>query len=239
MEILNTLGDYSVDIIVIAILLLFAIVGAWRGLMKTFFRSCSSFIAISGAIFFHPIIGDLVRKSFIYTAVSNAVGKGLGIDNTAAVSQPDRINMINRLPLPDNFKGMLLDNNNSVVYDLLNANSVSDYISGFIANIIINILIGVLVFIIIFIGIKLIINTLQLAVKIPVLKQINALGGALLGLMLGVLTIWCIMTIMVLFIATPIFGTVINNIDNSILGKILYDNNIIMDFLLKNLFSGL
>lgn len=239
MEILNILGDYSIDIIIIAILLLFIIIGAWRGLMKTLFHSCSSLIAIGGAIFLHPVIGDFIRKSFIYTAISNAVGKSLGISNAAPSSQPDRINIINSLPLPDSFKGMLLDNNNSVVYDLLNADSVTAYISGFIANIIINIAISVIVFIIIFIIIKIIINALQLAVKIPVLKQINALGGGLLGLAWGVIMIWCIMTVMVIFITTPAFNTIINNIDKSILGKILYDNNIIMNILLKNLFSGL
>ena len=239
MDILNILGDYTIDIIIIAILLFFVIMGAWKGLISTLFRSCSTIIAIAAAIFLHPVISDFIRKSFIYKAISGTIGKSLGISNANPASQADRINFIRTLPLPDSFKRMLLDNNNSVVYDLLHANSVSDYISGYIANIIINIIISILIFIVIYIAIKIIINALQLAVKVPVLKQINSLGGGLLGLVWGVIIIWCLMTVMMLFITTPVFNTIINNIDRSILGKILYDNNIIMNVLLKNLFSGL
>ena len=39
---------------------------------------------------------------------------------------------------PDMLKSKLLENNNSVIYDLVNADSLVDYIAGFMANMIIN-----------------------------------------------------------------------------------------------------
>lgn len=239
MEALGNISSYAADIFIIAVLLLFIILGAWRGLMKTLLKSCSSLIAVGGALFLHPIISDVMRESFIYTMICDSIGKSLGISTVTASSQPDRINVINTLPVPDNLKGMLLDNNNSVVYDLLNADSVTEYITGYIANIFINIIVSILVFIIIFILIKIAINALSLAVHIPVVKQLNSLGGGLIGLVWGIFIIWCLMTVMTLFITTPVFAQLMDMIDSSILGKILYDNNIIMNVLLKNLFSGL
>ncbi len=236
---MDLLNNFATDIIILAILLLFVVVGAWRGLVKTLSKSCSSLVAIGGALFLHPIVGDLLRKSFIYNAIREFIGKSLGINTVTAVSQPERINVIRTLPLPDSFKTMLLDNNNSVMYELLNANSVTEYITGYIANIFINIIVSILIFILIFIAIKALIGALNLAVNIPVVKQMNSLGGGLLGLVWGVFMIWCFMTIMTLFITTPLFARLMVYIDRSILGSILYDNNIIMNVLLKNLFGGL
>ncbi len=236
MDIIKT---YGADIVIVILLLSFTLTGAWRGLMKTLSKSFSTLIAIVGALFLHPIVSDWLRNSFIYNSIRGFLGKSLGISTVTASSQPERINVIRNLPLPDSFKGMLLDNNNSVMYDLLHANSVTEYITGFIANIFINIIISVLIFILIFIIIKAIIRALDLAVNIPVIKQLNSLGGGLLGLVWGIVVIWCIMTIMTLFITTPMFAQLMKYINSSILGKILYDNNIIMNILLKNLFGGL
>ncbi len=238
MEAFNNMINYAADIVIIAIILLFTIIGAWRGLMNSLFKSCSSLIAIGGAFFLHPVISDLLRKSFIYTMIRDSIGKSLGLNSVTAGSQHDRINVISTLPLPDSFKGMLMDNNNSVVYDLLNANSVTEYITGFMANIFINIVVSLLIFIIIFIFIKMIINAFSLVVHIPIISHVNSLGGGLLGLAWGILMIWCIMTVMTLFITTPVFSVLMEYIDGSILGKILYDNNIIMNILLKKLFGG-
>ncbi len=161
----------------------------------------------------------------------------MGLDTMEASGGAGQINAIESLTLPQGLKNMLVDNNNSVIYELLNANSLQEYIAGYIANIILNIVTGILVFLIIVVIIKIATGTLQLAVKLPVVKQINGIGGGILGLFWGIMAVWTVMALSTVFIAAPFFADMVTAIDNSIIGKILYDNNLIMNVLLAKLFG--
>lgn len=160
----------------------------------------------------------------------------MGLDALSATRGSGQISAIETLTLPDGLKTMLIDNNNSVIYDLLGVNSLQEYIAGYIANIILNIVVSILVFVIIRVIIKIATGTLELAVKLPVVKQLNGLGGGILGFVWGVVVIWITMSFLTLFITAPFFNNLINAIDSSFLGSILYDNNVIMNVLLSKLF---
>lgn len=229
--------NYIVDIVILAVILLFIFVFAYKGLVESIFKSCSWIISLVATYMLYPIISGILRQTFIFDAIKKMIYSIMNLDAVATESGAGQISTINSLSLPDVLKNMLVDNNNSVIYELLGVNSLKDYVAGYIGNIILNIVVSAIVFIVIIIIIKAISGTLQLAVKLPIIKQINGLGGGLLGLFWSIVFIWAVMALSTVLIATPIFSDIVMAIDNSIVGKFLYDNNVIMNVLLTKLFG--
>ncbi len=229
--------NYIVDIVIIIVILLFIFIFASRGLVESILKSCSWLISLLVTYLLYPVISGLIRNTFIFDSLREFVYGVMSLDTVSVESGAGQIDAINALTLPEALKGLLIDNNNSVIYDLLGVNSLQEYIAGYIANIILNIVISILVFAVILVIIKVAAGTLQLAVKLPVIKQVNGIGGGILGLFWGVVFVWVIMALSTLFIATPVFADIIEAVDNSILGRILYDNNVIMNVLLAKLFG--
>lgn len=228
--------NYTVDIIIIVILLLSIFYFANKGLISSILKSCSWLISILVTYFLYPFVSSLLRKTIVFDFLRETIYTVMGLDSVSATNGSSQITAINSLTLPEGLKTMIVDNNNSVIYDLLGVNSLQEYIAGYIANIILNIVISILVFFIIKFCIKLAFTALDIAVKMPVVKQLNSLGGAFLGAFWGVVIIWSIMAITTLLIASPVFSDLINAINNSFIGSILYNNNFIMNVLLSKLF---
>lgn len=229
--------NYTIDIIILIILLLFIFIFAHKGLVESILKSCSWLISLLATYFLYPIISGLIRQTFIFTSLRESVYNIMNLENMTAQNSAGQISAIDSLTLPEGLKNMLVDNNNSVIYELLGANSLQEYIAGYIANIILNIIVSILVFIIIIIIIKASSAALKLAVSLPLVKQIDGLGGGILGLFWGVVFVWMIMSLSTLFIAAPFFADIITAIDSSIIGKLLYDNNFIMNVLMAKLFG--
>lgn len=228
--------NYTVDIIIIIILLLSIFYFAHKGLISSILKSCSWLISILVTYLLYPFVSSLIRRTIVFDFLRETIYTVMGLDSISATGGSSQITAINALTLPESLKTMLIDNNNSVIYDLLNVNSLQEYIAGYIANIILNIVISILVFFIIKFGMRFVITALNIAVKLPVVRQLNSLGGGLLGLFWGVAIIWSVMAITTLLIASPVFNDLIDAINNSFLGSILYDNNFIMNVLLSKLF---
>ena len=83
--------------------------------------------------------------------------------------------------IPGVFKALLLNNNNSEMYDELGVDNFIQYISAYAARLIINILSFILTFVIITVVMRAIIFALDIVANLPVLGFFNRLGGALLG----------------------------------------------------------
>lgn len=228
--------NYTVDIIIIIILLSSIFYFAHKGLISSILKSCSWLISILVTYLLYPFVSSLIRRTIVFDFLRETIYTVMGLDSISATGGSSQITAINALTLPESLKTMLIDNNNSVIYDLLNVNSLQEYIAGYIANIILNIVISILVFFIIKFGMRFVITALNIAVKLPVVRQLNSLGGGLLGLFWGVAIIWGVMAITTLLIASPVFNDLIDAINNSFLGSILYDNNFIMNVLLSKLF---
>lgn len=231
------ISNYIVDVIIIAVLLLFVFIFAHKGFFGGMLRSFSWLISIVATYMLYPILSSIIRKTFIFEFLKDYVYKSAGLDSMTVTSGAGQIDAINSLSLPETLKTMLIDNNNSVIYDLLGVEKLQEYVAGYIANIIINVVTGILVFVVLCILIKVAIGALKLAVKLPVVKQIDGVLGGFMGLVWGVVAIWAVMSLTTLFIASPVFSTIITAIDNSILGSILYNNNLIMNVLLAKLFG--
>lgn len=70
--------------------------------------------------------------------------------------------------------------------------------------------------------------------SLPILKQINKAGGIAYGLLRGVLIIYIALLLIGAFSEVKPDNVLNNNIENSYIGKVMYENNILKVFFEKN-----
>ena len=148
----------------------------------------------------------------------------------------DQIYMIENMDLPDNIKELLLENNNHEAYEVLEVTGFHQYVGAYLANLIISAMAYLISFLIVWTALKALIIALDLVAKLPLLKGVNRLTGAVLGLAQGIVLTWVIFLI----------GTVLCNgaMGQQFMGLIyenpfltlLYDYNFILKIVLGLIF---
>ncbi len=222
------------DIGVIVIILGLGFISYWRG----FVRACLGFLpaigAITGSYFTYPYLSRFLRGSFIYTKITESVQAKLGLEtvlNNGVYSAQSEI--INSLNAPSFIKDALINNNNSVVYDILDVSGIEEYIAGYIANTSINIISVILTFIAFFIVIKLIIRTLDFASELPVLSFFNKSCGFAVGLLEGTFIVWLFGIVLTFFYYNDAFAKFFELLNDSVLALFMYENNYLLFMILK------
>lgn len=102
----------------------------------------------------------------------------------------DQVLMIENMDLPENIKEMLLENNHTEAYDLLEVSCFHDYVGAYLASMIINALAYLLSFVIVWTVIRAILLALDVVTMLPILHGINKLAGGVLGIVYGVALVW-------------------------------------------------
>ncbi|MBE6008301.1 MAG: hypothetical protein E7235_03775 [Lachnospiraceae bacterium] len=223
-----------IDIAVVVIILGMGFISYWKG----FVRACLSFLpaagALAGSYFTYPYLSKFLRGSFIYRNIVESVRSKLALEtvlnNSIYSTQSDLINSLNA---PDFIKDSLINNNNSVVYDILDVNGIEDYIAGYIANISVNIISMILAFIVIFIVIRLIIKALDIVSDLPVLSFFNKSCGFAVGIIKGTVTVWLIGIVLTFFYYNEAFANFFEMLGSSTLALFMYENNYLLFMILK------
>lgn len=221
------------DLIVAAVILGCAI-AAWR---KGFIRAAFGFLpmlaALIGTRFVSPYVGKFLRGTFLFDSLSGSIRDSMGLDMAieegAAQTQAQ---IIDGMPLPDFLKEALLENNNPVIYQLLDVDSLKEYIAGFLANVCLNILSVVLAFLLIYIAVTIVLNALHLFSKLPVLSFFNHFMGFLIGGLKGLFFVWLGMTVLTFFQCRAGFEGLFRAMDMTYIANVLYENNILQQLIL-------
>ena len=221
------------DGIVLAVILGCGI-AAWR---KGFIRAALNFLpmlaALIGTKFASPYMGKFLRETFLFEKMSNSIRDSMGLD--AAIQESAmhaQTEIIESMPLPKFLKNTLLENNNPVIYQLLDVEGLKEYIAGFLANICINILSVVLAFILIYIVVRIVLNALHLFSKLPVLSFFNRFMGFLVGAMKGLFFIWLGGMVLTFLQCNAKVSNVFTALEETLFANFLYENNILLDLIL-------
>ena len=110
---------------------------------------------------------------------------------------------IEQMSLPQTLKDILLENNNSEIYQMLVVQEFTEYISTYLADILINVLSTIVLFVVIFIVIHFLIKWLDLVSRLPIISGLNHIAGAVVGLAEGLLLLWTAGFVLSLCSATP------------------------------------
>ena len=163
---------FIVDLIIIAIILLFTFLGYKRGLIKVAIKLCTFIIALVISIMLYKPIADvIITNTGIDESIEEAITNNILPEG---ISEDEEVDLSNDLP------SIIIKNSENTVQGI--ANSISTT------------LIETACLLVIFVGVKIILKFVtilaDLIAKLPILNQFNKLGGTLYGILEGLLIVF-------------------------------------------------
>lgn len=201
-----------VDLIIIAIVLLFTFLGYKRGLIKVAIKLCTFFIAIIVAfLFYKPIANVVIEKTSIDETIETAITSKI---------LPEGVSSDEEVELSMDLPSIILKNSQNTV----------ESIAESFSRTIIETACLLIIFIVVKIILKFVTVLADLIAKLPILKQFNKLGGTLYGVLEGLFIVFIGFAVVSL-VAPLLDVSILDSINNSYIGSILYNNNIILKFI--------
>lgn len=232
-------------IIILLLLLVFAIDGYRKGLVRTL--TALLFFVVSGILVYQatPYISAFVKKETpVYQLIETpcekmieeaiqSVTEGKSRTESGEVPRNDQSRIIKALPLPQSLQTQLLDQNNSYTYENLAVKTFSEYLSRYLTDLFLNMIIYMIVFSVTNILMRVVAGALNRIARLPVLSTANRTAGLFLGLAKGIGIVWIFFVAVTVFMNTEFGGQLLGMIKESPVLSALYD----ADFFLKYLFQ--
>ena len=217
-----------IDIVIILILILNIISGYKKGLVNVIFNVFAFFAAI-------------VITFILYKPISNMIIENTNIKETIKLKIIDSQIGDNTIENQENKES---DNKVTKYIEDAVQNAADETKSKVKETLAENIslkAIEILTWIVVFIITRTVLLLLKFfadgVANLPIIKQLNGIGGIVYGTAKGLIIVYLILTILFFVVSANSNGEIANAIDNSSVTKFLYDNNIIVNYCLfgKNL----
>lgn len=213
-----------IDFLVIIVMLFCIFLGYKRGLINVAVKIVAIILSIIFTLIFYRAIATMIINcTTIDDKICNVIYEKINdIDFTNINDEAKENNAI--LKISDKYISEAINNSK---------NDVAYYVAEQLTITIIQVLSFVIVLIIvriIFIGLNAITDIIG---NIPIIKQFNILGGIVYGIIEGAIIVNLVFA--VLYILNPVCldGKIEKNIEKSKLGSIIYENNVIVDVVMK------
>ena len=211
-------GGVILDLIVLILILLFVAVGAKKGLTVCLVNIFSLLIALVLAFLLCRSVGDVfIKNTSLDDNIKNTIYENLNVN----IGENFDVNSSN---LPDNMKKYInetMKNANNTKVEALH--SLSEEIAKQVIYVICFIAIFIIVRILLVV-VKILSNIIN---KLPVLSQIDKLGGAICGFIEGAIVIYAALTIISMAAPTINNQKFSSYIEDSYIAKQIYNNNFI------------
>lgn len=219
---------------VVAAVILGCAVAAWRkGLVRAVLGFLPMALALLGTKAVSPLIGRFLREIFLFDKMSDAIQNSMGLDTALQEgAMQTQTALIEAMPLPGFLKEALLENNNPVIYQLLHAETLKEYIAGYLANVCINVLSVAAAFVLIYIAVKVVIHALHLFSKLPGLNFLNRFSGFLVGGVKGLVCVWMAGIVLTFFQCRGAFAGLFSAMEHTLFAGYFYENNILLQLIL-------
>ena len=143
------------------------------------------------------------------------------------IQKEDEWMIIETLPIPEQMKQLLVENNNIEVYKMMGVEFFRDYVAGYLADMILKAAVFVVLFFIIYIILQVGVTWLDLIARLPILSGINKMAGALLGAVQAMIFIWILCLVFTVLSGTEIGGMVLAQISASPWLSWIYNHNML------------
>ena len=196
-----------IDIAILLIIFIFTYIGYKLGLIKVAFGILSFVLALLISLLLYKPVSMVITN---YTPLPQKIEEQ--VESRMASGDKEDTNFI------ENY--------------YKNAKKASaQYVAKSVASSVINITSALIVFILARIILLFIKFSTDLISKLPIIKQLNTVGGLLYGLIGGFIIVYFILTIISVLAPIFDFSKLIKLINSSIVANIMYNNNIIFMFL--------
>lgn len=189
-----------IDIVLIAIVILSAFLGYKKGLVKLGAKLFAGIIAIIITIvMYKPVSGMIIKNTTIDEKIENAiVQNATNIINENDKMQNGITEHVEKNILPEQAENL----SKNVVY----------------------VITALVLFVVVKIILSIVISLMDFVANLPILKQFNEIGGIIYGIIRGVLIVCVCILLMGVYTKIKPESTINNNIQNSLLTKLIYDN---------------
>ena len=202
-----------IDLIIIAIILLFTFLGYKRGFIKVAINLCTFFIAIILAFaLYKPISKLVIENTNIDESIQTTIINKFLPEDSAETAEVE---------MPDNLPNMILKKGQNTVISVAESFTTT--------------LIEAACFLLIFVLSKIILKFVtvlaDLIAKLPILKQFNELGGTIYGILEGLFIVFTLFA--AISLAAPLIDeSILDIINKTIIGSFIYNNNILLKLIL-------
>ena len=220
------------DYILIGIILVSMIIGGVRGIIMSVYGLLTTILSAFLAFKFAQPIRDLLVGTSFYLNMHEK------IENMVEALEPNLdsieetlIATINSLPFPDDIKLWLING-----IDFSQGISKAEAMGGLVSTVtdlIIAIMVGLVLFLILIIIFKLLKGLIKKVCELPIIKQVDSIVGAIVGALSGVLLAYIICLIVSGFQASEVMNVIHENIQESKLASVLYNNNLLLNMFKK------
>ena len=209
-----------VDILIIAIIALFIFWGYHRGLIGVAFKIITFFAAIIIALLlYNPVSNIIIEKTQIDENIENSIIEKFSSKEDEQIKEEDIENMSEVLV---NY----IKNYTSEVQD-----ATVSMVAKQVSTLSINVAVAIGLFILTKILLIIFKALSKILAELPVINQFDKTGGIIYGLLEGILVILIILAIISLCASMIENFEIVSSINNSYIGKFLYNNNIILKVL--------
>ena len=208
------------DLVVVAIIAVFAFIGIKRGFIRSCIGLCSVIISLFISIWAYPIVTDFINNTSLNETIASTVELGLE-DKSDSASENDDSGIFSILP--DSAQDAI-ESGTEVVAD-----SARKATAQAISTLAINIISILIVFIVVRIIMFLLSLTLGFITKLPVIKSINKLLGAIFGALCGILVVYLLLALLAFTSAINTDNPIGKSVKESYIASQMYDNNFIIE----------
>ncbi|MDD7218521.1 MAG: CvpA family protein [Blautia sp.] len=223
-------------IVALVLLGLSCYAGYRRGLIRELVSMFCVILSIVIVWFINPYVNQFLRDNTgIYDTVQESCSKFVeGKSNESEKEDGEEQNdVIKNLNLPSLLTNGISENNTADVYSYLSADTFSEYLAHYLAEIVINGLSFLVSFILSTLLIRCITWAADLITRIPVIKGVNKIAGALFGLIKFVVIIWILFLILTVLCNTAIGQNGLKLIRQDQLLNYLYNKDILIRIFLN------
>lgn len=209
-----------VDLIILAIIVVCIIMGYVKGLTGVLIKIISFVLSIIIAfVLFIPISNLVIDKTQIDENIAQSV-KGMIVGNEDSKQVEEN--------MPSTITEYIRAQAETATDTA--KETVAETTAQTVAEIIIKAVVWILLFIVARILLILLRFVTALIAKLPVIKQCDKIGGIAYGLLEGLVIVYVLLAIISL-VSPMMNGTLANMIDNSYLGSVMYNNNILLEII--------
>ena len=227
--------------------------GSKKGLVRTVFGLFSSIVVLLAGTVISPVLSNQFRNNEkLFNAVSTRIEKSLenyqkDDKKTEKNGKKLQINKKNKKKKVKDIKDEIYMPQNlpggdkvfeEIVSDILKnehftkakkdiQKEVNHRMAIYLTGIVINSGTFILVYFLLSTGLYILGRALNIISKLPVLKELNNLGGGIAGLFHGLVIVWLIFTLMAVFIDKPLVQAGMEQIEKNMFLTMLYKSNII------------
>ncbi len=240
MEYISTLSGRWLEVITAAYLLGMVLYGHHKGFIRLAVSAFALLITLGAVHFGQPYVTEWLKQDTpVYDSLRASMTDGMDFDRIFDdlgtgddVEKSDEWLAIERLPIPEQLKTKLADNNKEEVYEQMGVHMFEDYIGGFLADTVLKAAVYIGLFVVVFVLLHVVMTWLDIIAKLPILSGINKLSGSVLGGAEALVFIWIFCIVLTALSGTDLGKSALSQINASPWLSWIYDHNILSYFAL-------